>query len=306
MYSFKKMSALALLLVIPAMLFAFGSAEDQAETVEQPVEQAQAADQPAADQPPAGQAMSAGDQYMHRLSDLVGSEWANEAGDFQGSIEDAVITTDGNITHLVVSVSEAEGEAAAVEQAPADGQVASGDQAAAPGTVPAEPGAPAATADQEVAQAEVQGDRYLVPVDRFTFGATADQRTVANFTQDELTGFDRIEDDQLPATISEADAQTIHLLGSRLMDYSVRNAADQDLGGIEDLMLDLQNHQVAYFALGAGGFLGIGEKLFAVPMSAISDVNTDDQTLVVNITEEQLRNNEGFDQDNWPNEAGAY
>ena len=41
--------------------------------------------------------------------------------------------------------------------------------------------------------------------------------------------------------------------------------------------------------------------MIAVPMQAIHFVKTDDDVYArINVTEEQLKNMEGFDQDNWP------
>jgi hypothetical protein len=41
------------------------------------------------------------------------------------------------------------------------------------------------------------------------------------------------------------------------------------LGSISDLMLDLERGCIAYAVVAAGGFMGIGERLFAVPWTAL-------------------------------------
>ena len=50
---------------------------------------------------------------------------------------------------------------------------------------------------------------------------------------------------------------------------SVVNRAGESLGKIEELMLDLEKGRVAYAILSFGGFMGMGEKLFAVPFEAL-------------------------------------
>src|SRR5262245_56820592 len=50
----------------------------------------------------------------------------------------------------------------------------------------------------------------------------------------------------------------------------VRNAAGDDLGKIEEIMIDIPSGRVAYAVLSFGGFLGMGNKLFAVPWNALT------------------------------------
>ena len=45
----------------------------------------------------------------------------------------------------------------------------------------------------------------------------------------------------------------------------VKNNQDEDLGEVEALMLDKMTGKVAYVVLSYGGFLGMGDKLFALP-----------------------------------------
>ncbi|UUZ53061.1 PRC-barrel domain-containing protein [Massilia sp. H-1] len=54
-----------------------------------------------------------------------------------------------------------------------------------------------------------------------------------------------------------------------LIGDSVVNGQDEDLGDIKEIMLDMRTGQVAYAVLSFGGFLGMGEKLFAVPWQAL-------------------------------------
>ena len=55
-----------------------------------------------------------------------------------------------------------------------------------------------------------------------------------------------------------------------LIGEDVYNTKDEDLGDIKEIMLDMNNGKIAYAVLSFGGFLGMGDKLFAVPWSALT------------------------------------
>jgi sporulation protein YlmC with PRC-barrel domain len=46
----------------------------------------------------------------------------------------------------------------------------------------------------------------------------------------------------------------------------------QHVGSVEDLYIDRQEREVRFLEVGAGGFLGIGEKRFLVPVEAVVEV----------------------------------
>lgn len=92
---------------------------------------------------------------------------------------------------------------------------------------------------------------------------------------------------------------------SEITGMSVRNAAGESLGSINDIVLDVTTGKVRYFAVSYGGFLGLGNKLFAVPPQSFELRQDDNRNnfLVLNLSEEQLKNAPGFDQDRWPDFA---
>ena len=94
----------------------------------------------------------------------------------------------------------------------------------------------------------------------------------------------------------------MHLSASSLSGNKVVNYEAEDLGKIEDLMIDTSRGVVDYAVLSFGGILGMGDKLFAIPMSAIK-VDTSNECCVLNVDKERLKNAPGFDKDNWPNTA---
>jgi sporulation protein YlmC with PRC-barrel domain len=89
------------------------------------------------------------------------------------------------------------------------------------------------------------------------------------------------------------------LAASTLEGDSVRNAAGEDLGTIDEIMIDIPSGRVAYAVLSFGGFLGMGDKLFAVPWSALK-VDEDEKCFVLNVDKRTIEKAPGFDKNNWP------
>jgi sporulation protein YlmC with PRC-barrel domain len=92
------------------------------------------------------------------------------------------------------------------------------------------------------------------------------------------------------------------LSASTLAGDSVQNSAGEDLGKVDELMIDIPSGRVAYAVLSIGGFLGMGNKLFAVPWSALR-VDEDKKIFVLDVDKKKLENAPGFDKDNWPDMA---
>lgn len=96
--------------------------------------------------------------------------------------------------------------------------------------------------------------------------------------------------------------QPLVLSATTLIGDNVRNPQGEDLGTLKDIMIDLDAGRVAYAVLSFGGFLGMGDKLFAIPWGMLS-VDTENKELVLNVDRSVLENAPGFDKDNWPNMA---
>lgn len=94
------------------------------------------------------------------------------------------------------------------------------------------------------------------------------------------------------------------LSATTMINDDVKNAKGEDLGNIKELMLDVDSGRIAYAVLSFGGFLGLGDKLFAIPWDALS-IDIDDESFILNVSKEKLENAPGFDKDNWPN-ASTY
>jgi sporulation protein YlmC with PRC-barrel domain len=59
----------------------------------------------------------------------------------------------------------------------------------------------------------------------------------------------------------------------------VYDAQGQRIGSVEDLYIERKEREVRFLEVGAGGFLGIGEKRFLVPVEAVTQVTEDQVTI---------------------------
>jgi len=82
----------------------------------------------------------------------------------------------------------------------------------------------------------------------------------------------------------------------------VYNEADEKLGEITDIMIDMPTGKVAYAVMSVGGVLGIGDKLMAVPWSALR-LDTEKECFRLDVSRERVENAPGFDKDHWPTMA---
>ena len=90
---------------------------------------------------------------------------------------------------------------------------------------------------------------------------------------------------------------------SRIIGEPVVNRQNENLGEIHELVIDAKNGRLAYAVLSFGGFLGLGNKLFALPWKALEFANTENK-LILNVDKEKLKAAPGFDQDaKWPDFA---
>ena len=94
------------------------------------------------------------------------------------------------------------------------------------------------------------------------------------------------------------------LSSSSINGDGVVNAAGDDLGHIEDLMIDPVTGKVDYAVLSFGGFLGMGDKYFAIPFEQLS-VDRENKRMVLNVEKERLKDAPGFDKDDWPDFADS-
>jgi len=86
---------------------------------------------------------------------------------------------------------------------------------------------------------------------------------------------------------------------SAVIGDSIVNRTGENLGKIEELMLDLEMGRVAYAVLSLGGVPGMNDKLFAVPFEALK-LDATREHFTLDVDKDKLRNAPSFDKNNPP------
>jgi sporulation protein YlmC with PRC-barrel domain len=113
--------------------------------------------------------------------------------------------------------------------------------------------------------------------------------------------------------IARSDETAPPVRSSDLVGLRVDGQNNRRLGKIEDLVIDPDSGKIRYAVLSFGGFLGMGDKLFAVPWGALTQVSTGrtsantvkEDHYFLNVTVEALKQAPGFDKNHWPDFANA-
>ena len=78
-----------------------------------------------------------------------------------------------------------------------------------------------------------------------------------------------------------------YLTASSIMGDKVCNCQDEKLGDIKDIMIDLRDGTIEYLVIEFGGFLGMGEKYFAVPFR-LFEVDADKEMFIIDLKRDDL------------------
>ena len=95
---------------------------------------------------------------------------------------------------------------------------------------------------------------------------------------------------------------------SDLVGLNVKNDSDDSLGKVDDIVVDLGQGKIRYAAIAFGGFLGLGDKLFAIPfdtLRAAPDQNDKTYHIVLHVNKESMKKAPGFDKNHWPDFGDA-
>jgi hypothetical protein len=91
--------------------------------------------------------------------------------------------------------------------------------------------------------------------------------------------------------------------GSQLIGAKVEDPSGQNIGKVEDVMVD-SSGRVQFAVLSFGGFLGVGEKWYAIPWNAMhierDREGMDVKRIVLDVTKETLERAPSFARDRWP------
>jgi sporulation protein YlmC with PRC-barrel domain len=89
------------------------------------------------------------------------------------------------------------------------------------------------------------------------------------------------------------------LTASSIIGDKVFNSKDENMGKIKDIMLDIEYGRIEYVIIEFGGFLGLGEKFFAIPFNALQ-VDPKRQAFIFDQDRKVLEKAPGFDKHHWP------
>jgi sporulation protein YlmC with PRC-barrel domain len=87
---------------------------------------------------------------------------------------------------------------------------------------------------------------------------------------------------------------------SEIIGETVANLQGENVGKILELVIDAGKNRVVYAVLSFGGFMGMRNKLFAIPWEAFEFSETE-KKLILNVDREKLEAAPGFEKgDKWP------
>jgi sporulation protein YlmC with PRC-barrel domain len=104
--------------------------------------------------------------------------------------------------------------------------------------------------------------------------------------------------------MKETGEQSVTMYGvvpaSKIIGEAVVNRQGENVGKIHELVIDAKRNRVAYAVLSFGGFMGMGNKLFAMPWEAFEFSATGNK-LILNVEKDKLKAAPGFEKgDKWP------
>ena len=89
------------------------------------------------------------------------------------------------------------------------------------------------------------------------------------------------------------------LKASEIIGKKVEGVDGKSLGSIRDLVIDPESGDIQYAVLDFGGFVGIGDKYFAVPWQALQ-LDQEKKRLALDLHKKDLKDAPGLDKNNWP------
>ena len=96
-----------------------------------------------------------------------------------------------------------------------------------------------------------------------------------------------------------ANTPVERLTATSVIGDRVENPQGEELGKIDNLMINLQTNQIEYAVIEFGSFLGLGGKLFAVPFTELQ-VDPARKIFILNRDKDYLKESPGFDKSHWP------
>ena len=267
------------------------------------------------------------DRLLVRASELLGSDIVDSNGEVIGTVDEVLVDEAGMVQYVVFDANDflnaagtgtgTGGDTGTGANTPEPAGTAENDNSTqVVGTI--EPQGTAAAGTPEAIGTSTVGEGTAMP--ETNVGVTADENTILVFngTASDLEA----QAVMLPEGLLDADGITIMVDGTDMPadmsnleglvrmtqvtngNANVLDAQDQDLGEVEDLLVDIRQGMVEYGVVDFGGFLGIAENTVAVPWeqfalgaTAGAEASTD---LRLDVTEETLQNAPILDIGDWP------
>ncbi|MEX0939643.1 MAG: PRC-barrel domain-containing protein [Pirellulales bacterium] len=288
--------------------------EDQAQQEEQQEVQQQP------QQPDRAQQRLQRSANVHRASELIGTEVKNAQGEDLGEIHDLVVgMRSGRVRYAALSFGGFAGLGEKLFAIPFQGlQMATGedDERHYVLNIPMEQ-FENAQGFEENNWPDLASPQWAAQIEgRYQIQARRDgqQRREQRQADRQQRQADEATDQAEPTRQSDQAAQgqrrgrqgDVGIRLSKVRGMNVRNDSNQEIGEIEDLVIDGQRGRVRYAALAFGQTLGLGGKLFAIPWNRLQLGQQDEEYhLVLNVSQQELESAQGFDRDAWPNTADA-
>jgi sporulation protein YlmC with PRC-barrel domain len=112
------------------------------------------------------------------------------------------------------------------------------------------------------------------------------------------------ESEPSPQEVSESVAKAQRVKAdswraSQIIGTNVKNADDETIGEVKDLVVDLKAGEILAVVVSSGGFLGIGDNLSPVPVAALR-YDEDAKAFKTKLTKTQLQDAPNFKNTDWP------
>lgn len=247
---------------------------------------------------------------LNRVSNLIGHQVTGPAGEDLGSIDSLIVDSQsGQIAYALVQAGDAleiEDEFVAIPWSELDLM----DEPVAEEGVADDDGATAMPGDDTTATETVTDTSGIAAPGETQITYSGDLATVQEspgMTADDLgegdilaAGFDSElssywanEVASLPQT--GADETAVGMIRLRdVTDKQLTNAEGDDLGDIEDMIIDRANNAISWVIIGSGGFLDIGEELIPVPFEMLriqpEQDNANESEFILNASDADLEN----------------
>ena len=221
--------------------------------------------------------------FCHKATDIVGSKVKNTKGEDLGKVEELVIDPgSGSIEYAVISFG---------------GFLGMGDKYfAVPFSLLRAPEVP-------------EGDKWA----HFTFDVDKSRLEKApGFDKNnwpdvatpdwskEVDVFYNTKRATEAASAVDANKDLRLVKASDLVGKKIENTSKDNLGDIKELVLDPRRSRVSYIVMKSGGFLGMGDKLFAIPWQAIKfDRKEKKDELVLNVSKERFEKAPEYKDKEW-------